>query len=181
MFIFSVVSTLVTPEVMPPVYFHGNYNRFKEHNNIWQSKFWAVKHYFSIVITISCAFLPTVNESLRVMLVKNCMAVWNMACLLHHCWNVPPIASLCSHPLFGLQKRSANIDECQWMPFFSTWGNSMSHLCFIHTSMSDAFVSDCPSAAVWQTATKCNGILVGMLNFYFHATNSCCQLHGPTL
>jgi len=22
-----------TPKVMPPIYFHGNYNRYKEHNN----------------------------------------------------------------------------------------------------------------------------------------------------
>jgi hypothetical protein len=23
----------VAPKVMPPIYFHGNYNRYKEHNN----------------------------------------------------------------------------------------------------------------------------------------------------
>lgn len=26
---------------------------------------------------------------------------------------------LCSHPMFGLQKRSASLDESQWVPFFS--------------------------------------------------------------
>ena len=25
--------TRVTPKVMPSIYFHGNYNRYKEHNN----------------------------------------------------------------------------------------------------------------------------------------------------
>jgi len=44
---------------------------------------------------------------------------------------------------------------------FSTQRNSMTHLCFICASMSDAILSDCPSAAICPTATKCNGILVG--------------------
>ena len=49
------------------------------------------------------------------------VAVWNMACLschFCHCWNVPPTALLCSHPLFGLHKYSASISECQCVPFF---------------------------------------------------------------
>jgi len=37
-------------------------------------------------------------------------------------WNTPAATSLCSHPLFGLQKCSASIDECQWVPFFPQWG-----------------------------------------------------------
>jgi len=33
---------------MPPIYFHWNYNRYKEHNNtIWQGKFSATEDYFS--------------------------------------------------------------------------------------------------------------------------------------
>ena len=36
----------------------------------------------------------------------------------HHCWNAPPITSLCSHSLFGLHKCSASVDECQCVPFF---------------------------------------------------------------
>ena len=29
-------STRVVPKLMPPIYFHGNYTRYKEHNNtIW--------------------------------------------------------------------------------------------------------------------------------------------------
>ena len=48
------------------------------------------------------------------------MAVQSMTCLSHsscHCWNTLPTASLCSHPLFGLHKYSAIINECQWVPF----------------------------------------------------------------
>ena len=34
-------------KVMPPIYFHGNDNRYKEHSNtIWQSKFSVRKHCF---------------------------------------------------------------------------------------------------------------------------------------
>ena len=39
-------------------------------------------------------------------------------CCCHHCWNILQTTSLCSHPLFGLQKRSTSIDERQWMHFF---------------------------------------------------------------
>ena len=29
----NLVCTRAAPKVMPPVYFHGNYNRYKAHNN----------------------------------------------------------------------------------------------------------------------------------------------------
>ena len=48
-----------------------------------------------------------------------------MVYLSYHCcqcWNALPTASLCSHPLFGLYKRSASINECQWVPFFPHGG-----------------------------------------------------------
>jgi len=94
-----------------------------------------------------------------------CMTVWNIACLsyrCHHCWNAPPTASLCSHPLSGLHKHSASIKECHWVPLFSAWRNSVTHFkCFICSSMSDAILSECPSAANCHTASTCNGILVG--------------------
>ena len=65
----------------------------------------------------------------------------------YHFWNTPLTASLCSHLAFGLCKLSASIDECQWVQLFSVWRNLMTHLCFIHTSMSHIIQSDCTSAA----------------------------------
>ena len=65
-----------------------------------------------------------------------------------------PTTSLCSHPLLGPRKCLESIDECQWVSSFSTWRNSIPHLRFIHTSMSDAILSDCPSAAICHTATN---------------------------
>jgi hypothetical protein len=44
-----------------------------------------------------------------------------------------------------------------WMPMGATvsvWRNSVIHLCFICTSMSDTILSDCPSAAICRTATE---------------------------
>jgi len=38
---------------------------------------------------------------------------------------------------------------------FSAWRNSVTHLCFISTSMSDIILSGCPSAAICQMATTC--------------------------
>lgn len=64
-------------------------------------------------------------------------------CHCSHCWNASPTASVCSHPLYRVYKHSAIIDECQGA-IFSAWRNSVGHLCFIHTSTSDAFLTDCP-------------------------------------
>ena len=86
----------------------------------------------------------------------------------HHCRNTSLTTSLCSHPLFGLHKHSSSINECQWVPFFSAWRNSVPPLCFICISMSDATVSECSSAAICHTTTTCNGILVERFNLYCH-------------
>jgi len=70
-------------------------------------------------------------------------------------------------------------DEYQWVQFFPS-GVVQWHS-FICTSMSDAILSDCPSAAICHTATTCNGILAGMFNLYCHTTNIhlwlCGRLH----
>jgi len=90
------------------------------------------------------------------------------SCCGCHCWSTPPTTSPCSHPLYDVQ-HLAIVSEHQWVPFFSpTWRNSMTHLCFTHSSMSDAIFSDCPSAAIFPTATKCNGILVWRFSLYCH-------------
>ena len=60
--------------------------------------------------------------------------------------------------------------------FHSCYG----HPCFISTSMSDAILSDCPSAAIRHTATKCNRILLGRFKLYCHTTSICLYHCGPT-
>ena len=162
---------------MPPVYFHGNYNWYKEHNHaVRLCKFSATKHcFFHWVTTISCAFSPVINKSLHTILTKNWISV---ADPLSHCWNVPRTASLCSRPLFGFHKCSTSIHDCHCVQFFSAWRNSVSHLFFICTSTSDTILSDCPSAVICSTAIKYNGILVRRFNLYCHTTNICLWCHG---
>ena len=54
---------------------------------------------------------------------------------------------------------------------FCTQKNLITHLCFILTSMSDTILSDCPSAAICCTATKCDRILAERFCLYCHSTN----------
>ena len=131
--------------------------------------------------TINYTFLPAKNN-LHTTLINICMAIQNMACFLHlyrYRWNTPATTSLCSHPLFGLNKHSPSIDECQWVQFFSAWRSSVTHICFIHTSMSETILSDCPSAAICRTTAKCNRILVGSFNLCWHITSICLWHHEP--
>ena len=95
---------------------------------------------------INYAFSPAMNKSLHAVLIKICTSGGDpLLPLLKHTIQVSPYSPL------GLHKHSISSDECQWVPFFSAWRNSMTHLCFIRTSVSDHILSDCPSAAVtWQ-------------------------------
>lgn len=52
----------------------------------------------------------------------------------------------------------------------------MTHLCFTHTSVSDAISSGCPSAV--HLPTKSNRILVERFNLYCHTINFHLQCHG---
>lgn len=86
------------------------------------------------------------HNCLHVAPLKICMAIQNVTCLLRcccHCCSIPPTASLCLHPLFGFNEL-ASTEECHWMPFFSSWGTSVSHLCYKCSSMSDPFCQTAP-------------------------------------
>jgi len=51
------------------------------------------------------------------------------------------------------------------------WRNSVTHLCFICTSKSDAILLDCLSTAIHCIATKCNEILVRRFSLYCRITS----------
>jgi len=71
---------------MPPIYFHGNYNRYKEHDNHLTEQILSYTTLFiSRVTTVSCAFLPVMKKSLHGARITICMAAQNMACLSCHC------------------------------------------------------------------------------------------------
>ena len=125
----------------------------------------TVQHSHHLSCTVSLAM-----KNLHVMLVKICTSEGDS--LSPSIQVKQTTVSLCSRSLFDLQKCSASISKCQWMQFFSTWRNSVTHLCFICTSMSDVIVSDCSSVAICHMATECNGILAGWLNLYCHTTKT---------
>ena len=120
--------------------------------------------FFNIEATITSAFSLVMNKTMHVMLIKICTSEGELLSPLLKC---TPTTSLCSHPPFGLQKCSASIKKCQWVPFF-LHGGVRFHTSASSTSMSDAFVSDCSSVAICQTTTKYNGILAGGFTFYCH-------------
>jgi len=91
--------------------------------------------------------------------------------LLGQCCTCSPSFSVLTSTTWSplnVQQASVNANGCH---FFSEWRNSITLFCFIHTSMSDTILSDCPSAATCHTATICNRILVGRFNLNCHTTN----------
>ena len=129
---------------MPPVYFHGNCNRYKKHTGIvWWSKLSTTKCYFSTVAIISCALSPVVNNSLLAALVNICTSEATQ-CITAASSTVarkilPTQSNFhCPNFFFCLYKHSAGIDECQWVQFFPHGGIRF------HTSASYALPCQTP-------------------------------------
>ena len=58
---------------MPPIYFQGNYKRYKEHNNSLIEQILSYKRvFFNTVTTTSSAFSPAMSKSLHAALVTIC-------------------------------------------------------------------------------------------------------------
>ena len=126
--------------------------------------------FFNIVTTINYAFSPAMNYSLHAALLTICTSGGNPLLLS----SVMKCTTHCLTALTFTVWSLYTFSKCWWMSvgaIFSTWRNSVPHLCFIRTSTPDAILSDCPSAAVWHTATKWNGKLVGRFSLYCHPTN----------
>ena len=122
--------------------------------------------FFSLVTNISYAFSSAMNKSLYAAPVKICTSRDD---------TLLPLLKCTIHYLAVFTRT-----QCQWVPSFSVWRNSVTYLFFICTSMSDTMLSDCPSAAICHTATTWNRILVGRFNLYCHTTNICLGCCGST-
>jgi len=94
-------------------------------------------------------------------------------CHCHHCQKTPPH---CAHTN-GLV--SIMFSKRWWMSIFLHGG--IPHLCFSCTPMSDAVLSDCPSAAICRTTTTCNRILLGRFSLFCHTTAICLWHHGVNI
>jgi len=87
--------------------------------------------FFNILIITHNAFSPAMNKSLLISASRICL-IFHIAVATAETHHSPPH---CAHTQCLI---SINVDDCQWV--FS----SVTHLCFIRTSMSDAILSDCP-------------------------------------
>ena len=132
----------------------------------------SYKPYFSTQSQpLAIHFLPAMNKSLHAVLVKICTSRGDplsllslLRCSTHH-------LTLLTSTLWSLQTFSKH-HYMVMSAIFCIWKNSLSHLCFILISMSNANLSDCPSGAICCTATKCNRILMGRFHLYCHTTNN---------
>jgi len=148
---------------MPPMYFHGNWN--KEHNNT----IFSHSHHQQLCIFTSNEQEPACCTSKH--LHKQRWPTVNTA-ETHHQRLIVLTATIWFPQMFS--KR--------WMSMgaiFPTWRNSVPSLYLIHASMSDAIVSDCPTAANCYMATS-NRKLEGRFSLYCHLTNNYFWCHGPT-
>ena len=70
----------------------------------------------------------------------------------HHCWNAPPTTSLYSHPLFGIQKCSASVEEHQQVLFFPHGGIKWHHFGSYALSCQTLFYQSAPllPSVTWQ-------------------------------
>ena len=103
---------------MPPIYFHGNCNRYKENNNtdrpnseIQKSIFQNSHHHLAMDFSSN-------EQEPACRTCKKSAPAEVIHCCCRHSWNAPPTTSLCSHPLFGLHKHSVSVSEYQYVTFF---------------------------------------------------------------
>ena len=109
-----------------------------------------------------------------------CLIAAMMALLLGKCCPHSPTSTVLTSTGCSPQTFSKH----RWVSvgaIFSTWRNSVPHLCSIYNAIWHGSASGCPSAAICHTATKCNRmILVGKINLYCHPTNICLWHCEPT-
>lgn len=128
--------TQLVLKAMPPIYFQGNHNRYKENSFLFSAtKFSATKRYFSTQPPPLALHFRQQWRGACMLLVKTCNSRGDH-CYCGHCWNQP---SLSSHPLFSLHQRYKR----GWISvgaLFSTLRNSLPSL----TPISAAFLPKCP-------------------------------------
>jgi len=133
------------------------------------------RSWYSATYTVPCCNLPICMDEL----IKTLYILWWNSCewpskhvfsflllptpLKHttHCLTVL-ISAVQSPEMLNKHQLMSVVATC------SAWRKSLTHLCFKHTSISDAVLLDCPSAAICCTATTYNRILVGRFNIYCH-------------
>ena len=157
---------------MPSIYFQGNYSRYKAYNNSVSRAYSQVQKKTKTKTILQHRH----HDQLHIFTSNKQEPAYHTLKHLHQ-WRWPSITVItaemhyplppCSHiHCFGsinVQQVSININGV----IFSTWRNSMTHLCITCTSMPDVIHSDCPSAVFCHTAR--NTIL--LVPQYYHITS----------
>ena len=145
-----IIYICAIPTVTPPIYFHGEKSTitlFHRPNSQLQNTI------SNTVKTINYAFLPVMNKSLHAVLIKICASGDDP----------PSLSPLQKHTTYHLTVLTSTVWSPQmlskhWMmsvgTIVSSWRNSVAYLCFTYTPMSDAILSDFPSAASCHMATN---------------------------
>jgi hypothetical protein len=110
-----ILITRAVPKVMPRIYFRGNYNKYKEHNNtIWQSKLLDTKHYFGYVPS------PAMNKSLHAALVPICTSQ-----LFHNSYHGVVARKMSTQSIFHryeqMEVRRRHIRTIRWVGSTQYW------------------------------------------------------------
>jgi len=122
----------------------------------------------TLITTISFAFSPAINKRLHAVLVKICTSGGDpllllplLKCTTYHVTVLT--STVCSQQIFS---------KCHWIligAIFSAWRNSVTHLCFICTSMSDRSQ---------RKISKCNGIMLESFKLYCIPPTSSSDIMG---
>jgi len=142
----------------------------------------SYKTLFFNIVTISHIFLPAVNKSSKeyAVLIKICMAIWNMACLsccCHPCWNAPP--TVLSSTVWSPKPFSNSRRVSMAAIFFHTKEFNATALLSVTFHVRWHFVRLPLCCHLSHSKKKWNGILEGRFNFYCSITNIhlwCCGL-----
>jgi len=114
------------------------------------------------VTTISYTFLPAMNKSLHVALVKICTSRCDHSC---HCWNAPPTP----HCVHIHRLVSISVHKCRWMSagaICSARKISMTHIV--------------PRALPWQTPVRQSAPLLPSVTWQQHVTGYWWQASAST-
>jgi len=166
---------------MPHIYFHGNGN--KELNSIvWQSRFSTMKQYFSKwpppwAMRFHCDGQEPACHACENLHQERWPTVTTAEThrALPHCAHIHCLVSI------NVQQVSVSVSGCHC---FCMKKHASTLLCFIHTSMSDTILSDCPSAAICHMTRKWKKMeckkTAGRFNLYCHSANISLWYRGPT-
>jgi len=152
---------------MPPMYFHGNYNRYKQKREAQKNYLVVTKHCFStqsLPAVMNKACMPRSYKFVPVEVTAVAVTTAEMQHWPHHC------AHLCCLVSINIQQESVNVNGCHFfnMGKFNSPPLLPMHILVTHHSVRLPLCCHLShSNMLWD------GIFVGRLSLYCHPTNLC--------